>query len=314
MFTLNKIQFGKTYLIELRNDATGEFVTILPDMGASLHQISLVCNNSLHPLLWAVEDEDELYKEGLSQYKGALLFPFVDRIESGKYVFEGVEYTLPCNEANHKNALHGFLNNKPFQILQSTADEERVSASFFFDYDGGLQGFPFSCTVTIIYTLNANGFSCNTSIQNKSNRNMPVGMGWHPYFRTNSGHSQFEISIRAVASFVIREDYINTGLQAPFHDADKFLNIGNFSFNAFALNQINNEAKMILRDKAKKIDIVLNSIGFPFLQVYVVAEKAVAIEPLTCIGNAFNNSIGLKILSPDEIMKNSFEVMLKVMG
>jgi len=60
MFTLNKIQFRSTCLIELRNEATGEFVTILPDMGASLHQISLVCNNSLHLLLWAVEDEDEL--------------------------------------------------------------------------------------------------------------------------------------------------------------------------------------------------------------------------------------------------------------
>ena len=313
MFTLNKIKFGNTYLMELRNDATGEYVTILPEMGASLHQVCLACDNSLHPLLWAVKDEDELYKEGLLQYRGALLFPFVDRIENGKYVFEEVEYTLPCNEANHKNALHGFLNNQPFQILQSGADGEHASASLFFDYDGVLQGFPFACTVTVIYTLNANGFSCNTSVQNKSNRNMPVGMGWHPYFRITEDHSQFEVSIPAAASFVTREDYINTGEQTPFYDGDKFLNIANFSFNAYAQNQINNEAKTILRDKKKKMDIVLNSIGFPFLQVFVVAGKGIAIEPLTCMGNAFNNGVGLTILSPDEIMKNSFEVTLKAM-
>ena len=314
MFTLNKIQFGNTYLMELRNEATGEYVTILPEMGASLHQVCLTCDNSLHPLLWAVKDEDELNKEGLPQYRGALLFPFVDRIENGKYIFEEVEYTLPCNEANHKNALHGFLNNKPFQILESSADEKQATASLFFDYDGALQGFPFSCAVTVLYTLNARGFSCDTSVQNKSGGNMPVGMGWHPYFRITEDHSQFEVSIPAVASFVTREDYINTGEQVSFHDGNKFLNIDNFSFNAYALNQINNEAKTILRNWKKKIDIVLNSIGFPFLQVFVVAGRGIAIEPLTCMGNAFNNGVGLTILSSGEIMKNGFEVTLNVIN
>lgn len=313
MFAINKIQFGSTYLMELCNEATGEYVTILPEMGASLHQVCLAFDKSLHPLLWSVKDEDELYKEGLPQYRGALLFPFVDRIENGKYVFEEVEYMLPCNEANRKNALHGFLNNKPFQILQSGANEQQASASLFFDYDGVLQGFPFLCTVTVLYTLNANGFSCNTSVQNKGGGNMPVGMGWHPYFLITDDHSQFEVSIPAAAYFVTREDYINTGEQVSFRDGDKFLNIDNFSFNAYALTQINNEAKTILRDKKKKIDIVVNSIGFPFLQVFIVAGKGIAIEPLTCMGNAFNNRIGLAILSPDGIIKNSFEVKLKAM-
>jgi aldose 1-epimerase len=297
--------------MELRNNTTGAFVTILPEIGASLHQVCLACSNSLHPLLWAVKDDDELYKEGISQYRGALLFPFVDRIENGKYAFEKIEYILPCNEANHRNALHGFLNSKPFQILHSRADEEQASVSFFFDYDGLLQGFPFPCTVTTVYTLKNCGFSCDTSVQSKSRGGMPVGIGWHPYFLITDDHSQFEINIPAIASFRTREDNVNTGVQEPFYDRDKFLNINNFSFNVYALNQFNNEAQTILRNKKKKIDIVLTTIGYPFLQVFVVAGRGIAIEPLTCIGNAFNNGVGLTILSPDAIMKNSFEVKLK---
>jgi aldose 1-epimerase len=310
MFVINKIPFGKTTLLELRNNVTNEYATILPEIGASLHQICLVCDNVLHPLLWAVKDEDELHKEGIPQYMGALLFPFVDRLENGKYVFEEVEYTLPCNEENHKNSLHGFMNNNIFQVLQLSANQEQASAELFYNYEGTFEGYPFSCTITVCYTLNAKGFDCSTSVKNKSGGNMPIGMGWHPYFLLTENPSQYEVSVPAMASFIIREDYINTGKKVSFDKREEFLKINNFAFNAYALNQVNDSTKTILRDKKNKTDITIESRGFPYLQLYVVAEKAIAIEPLTCMGNSFNNGIGLTILAPNEIMKNSFEVKL----
>jgi len=308
MFTITKIPIGNTFLLKLSNENTGEYVTIFSEIGACLHQVCLACHKTTYSLLWAVNDAEELYREGLPQYRGALLFPFVDRIEKGKYVFEEVEYSLPCNEANQQNALHGFLNTKPFEVVTSSADSEQAEATLFFEYKGDHQGYPFAFTIAVCYRLTVNRMSCSTSVQNQAGRKMPIGMGWHPYFKIAADLLKYEVSVPAISSFVIGEDYINKGEQIKFNGGDNFFSIDTVFFNAYALRQVNGVAKTVLRDKEKKIDISINSTGFPFLQLYVVAGKGIAIEPLTCIGNAFNNRAGLIVLSPGEIMENSFEI------
>ncbi len=41
-----------------------------------------------------------------------------------------------------------------------------------------------------------------------------------------------------------------------------------------------------------------------FLQVYTPPTRdSIAIEPMTCIGNSFNNKIGLLVLAPDDTYK-----------
>src|SRR5690554_3332362 len=127
MFAINKIPFGRTYLIQLLNEVTDEYVTVFPEMGAGISQICLVGNHTLHPLLWEARDVEELYREALPQYRGAILFPFVDRLEKGKYYFEDDEYSLPCNEPNRKNALHGFFNDSSFEVLQTSISNDEVS-------------------------------------------------------------------------------------------------------------------------------------------------------------------------------------------
>ena len=312
MFVINKIPFGETHLLELRNPGTNEYVTILPDLGGSLHQICLSGHGTLHPLLWAVKDDEELYREGIAQYRGALLAPFADRIEKGRYAFEEVEYNLACNEANSQNALHGFVSTRQFDVLQVEANDRQASVTLFFEYNGSVTGFPFPFILTVRYVLTATEFGCYTYVQNKGSKTLPIGIGWHPYFQVREDISQYQLKIPANTSFVINEAYINTGATVPFYDAAKFLELeDNFIFNAYRLNQINGSAKTILRDKKTLIDIAVTSTGFPFLQLYGVAGKGFAIEPLTCIGNAFNNGIGLNVLIPGELMQTSFNVSVK---
>jgi len=312
MFVINKIPFGEIHLLEIRNLDTNEYVTILPELGGSLHQICLSGRAALHPLLWAVKDAEELYSEGIAQYRGALLLPFVDRIEKGRYVFEGVVYNLPCNKAKSQNALHGFVNTKQFHVLEAETNDEQGSVTLYFEYNGSVTGFPFPFIVTVRYVLTSTEFGCYTFVQNKGSQNMPVGVGWHPYFQVREDLSQYQLKIPANASFVIDEAYVNTGEAAPFYDAAKFLELeDNFFFSAYQLDQINDSATTILRDKKTLIDITVTSTGFPFLQLYGVAGKGLAIEPLTCVGNAFNNGIGLNVLAPGELIRTSFNVSVK---
>ena len=56
MLVVNKIPWGDTYLLELRNNtSTDEYVTVIPELGACLHQVCPVCEEVLHPLLWAAK-------------------------------------------------------------------------------------------------------------------------------------------------------------------------------------------------------------------------------------------------------------------
>lgn len=310
MYDIDRIPFGKIYLLKLSNLNTGEYVTVLPEAGAALHQVCLALHNKLYPLLWSSEDGHVYLEEVLSQYRGALLMPFVDRIENGRYSFKGVEYSLPCNEPGHKNALHGFIHDKAFLVTELSCDEKEASAVLRCQYLGTHPGYPFLFEATICYTLNQQGFQCVTKIQNNAPCSIPLSMGWHPYFQMNGSLQDYEIKIPAISSFAIRDNYINTGEVQISSSEERFLALENFNFNAYALRCENGKSTSILRDKINKMNIIVKCRGFPFLQVYVVAGRAVAVEPVTSVGNSFNNGVGLIILSPKKILEAEYSIAI----
>lgn len=306
MYEIARSPFGNTYLLKLRNPDTGEFVHILPEIGAALHQVCLACDTATHPLLWSQDDAKQFFREGLAQYRGALLMPFADRIENGRYLFEGVEYVLARNDPDTKNALHGFMNQKVFREMTLFCDETRASVTLSCSYTGNHPGYPFPFVVSVSYRLSSKGFHCITRVRNTASCNIPVGMGWHPYFKLKGNPSDYAINIPAIASFYTTEDYINTGELLPFNKENQFLPLTGFSFNVFKLRCENEEEKIVLRNEPDGIDVLLICRGYPFIQLYVVDQKAVAIEPVTCIGNAFNNGVGLTVLPPGGILEADF--------
>ena len=92
--------------VMLTNPKTGEKAVILPEIGATLVGLELICDNNLVQLIHLPGvkplDENDLYPS-------ALLAPWVNRVRNGNYSFEGRNYQLPINESNLGNAIHGFL-------------------------------------------------------------------------------------------------------------------------------------------------------------------------------------------------------------
>lgn len=310
MYNTTIIPFGRTCLLKLSNLITGEYLTVIPEAGAALHQECLSLRNTLYPLLWASDDGRVCLDEVLSQYRGALLMPFVDRIENGRYSFDGVEYGLPCNEPGQKNALHGFMHDTAFQVTELYNDENKAGAVLRCQYEGNHHGYPFPFEVEVCYSLSQDGVQCVTKVQNNAPCRIPVGMGWHPYFQINENLFDWEIKIPAASSFHIRDNYINTGERHILNIEDRFSAMEDFDFNVYALRCDKGESKTILRDNKNELSISIKCRGFPFLQVYVVRDKAVAIEPVTCVGDAFNNGVGLTVLPPGGILETAYSIAL----
>ena len=59
-------------------------------------------------------------------YRGVPLYPFVNRLDQGRYSFAGHTYQFPVNETARNNALHGFIQHLPVQISAHQLAQDRA--------------------------------------------------------------------------------------------------------------------------------------------------------------------------------------------
>ncbi len=112
-----------------------------------------------------------------------LLFP-VNRIDGGRFLFEGREYRFPINEPGTGCSLHGSLHERPFELI---AVSEREAHLVFSAEEGAYLGFPHAFSVERHYALDERGLSETTVFVNRSARAMPLLFGQHTAFAWRRG-------------------------------------------------------------------------------------------------------------------------------
>jgi len=316
MFEIIEEPFGKFKQYVLKNTSTGEFVAVIPEFGATINQLVLQKNNSLHELIDGCSTYEELITEGKDKFKGSVLFPFPNRIKDGTYTFNEKNYQLPINFPNENNAIHGFVYDVIFNVLKEETSTNSAFLSVEYSTFGNEKGHPFKATIKIDFILNKEGFSCTTHIQNNDKQPIPFGTGWHPYFKTGSKIDECYLSLPVSHSFEVDERMIPTGkiiLEKKFNVLTKIENTNFDTGYKIAKPTI---VTTIIEDKIKKIKLIIlqnaNGNQYNYLQVYIPAHRnSIAIEPMTCLTNAFNNKEGLIVLEPGEIKVISFGVKLE---
>ena len=124
----------------------------------------------------------EILNQHHSSYKGSKLSPFSNRIPKGKYSYNEVDYQFSLNEEDI-NSLHGFLHNQPFDVIAIEENDSSAELILGYHYNGIAKGYPFAYDMRIIYRYDARGFEVITEITNTCGSVMPIGDGWHPYYR-----------------------------------------------------------------------------------------------------------------------------------
>jgi aldose 1-epimerase len=294
--------------VTLLNPQTGEKVVILPEMGAALVELELICENKLVQLIH-LPGEKTIGENDL--YPSALLAPWVNRVRNGNYSFEGRNYQLPINESNLGNAIHGFLARKKFEISEEKCNDELAEVSFIHNYTGDFPGYPFPFIFTLTYSISSKGtFTVNFKCQNTGQTNMPFACGWHPYFKiANADISHLEINFSPTLKYISDAQMIPmsdeiASFQMPVRFSETTLD------HVFKLESKTNHLTE-LTDSETKISLFLkqNSLDFPFLVVFAPrSENCVAIEPMTGNTDAFNTSDGIKVLNPNENFTSLVEI------
>jgi aldose 1-epimerase len=275
---------------------------IFPNLGASLQEFQL--NNV--KIIDGISIDNSGLEDYKNTYKSSILFPFPNRVKDGIYIFKQEAYQLKINEKQLNNAIHGLVFDKSFIVEQSDVKGDQASATLSYNSDGSLSGFPFLFKFSVTYIINTQGdVTVRFMAENTDTKSFPFGFGWHPYFVG-------ENLAKSTLSFKGKEQFINSDRNIPIEFEpikleDSFLVGNQFFDDAFTMKS----AEVLLEDSNYKLDVDFENKTDGYVQIYTPPHrKTIAIEPMTCPADAFNNKYGLKVLDPKETY--SWNMKLKV--
>ena len=300
-------------IIRIENGNASSFVTIVPSFGANVGQIQLTKNGRGYPLLDGNRRRKDFFDRRM--FNGAHLVPYPNRVKGGKYRLNGKEYRLPINYENENNAAHGFIHNRSFQLIAKKEEAGFAEIILHYSYNGDLSGYPFPFEITYTYALDeAAGFICSMTVTNSGQNTMPFGAGLHPYFSFGKEVDRLRLKMPPVWRVLTDSSMIPTGEEEPDERFTRFAPLGGEKLDT--LFRFRNEAEtheVHLNDEASGFTVTLWMEGkaYPYCQIYIPPDRrSVAVEPMTCAVDAFNNGKGLVFIQPGESFKASFGVNL----
>ncbi len=224
-----------------------------------------------------------------NSYASAILFPFVGRMDSGKYTFKDQEHQLDKND-QFSHALHGLLYYKNFSVVDSSNDNDSSSVTISFEQYHRNSGFPFLFQTWVTYTLGKNSLCVEVTIKNRDEKEFPFSVGWHPYFNT-SDLKRTRLQFEAYQKLTFNDKMIAQEL------------VDYKSPEYFEVNDQPLDDCFVLKDNKVELDtqkysiIIKASSAENYLQLYTPPGRSmIAVEPMTGTPNNFNNKIGLKTL------------------
>ncbi|MCW5518607.1 hypothetical protein J1N09_02060 [Aureitalea sp. L0-47] len=268
---------------------------IVPSFGGSIQE--LVVNEK--PIIKGVSID----KDGFEEYKefcnSAILFPFPNRIANGAYYFGDKQYQLDLNDSRYGNSIHGFAYCQTPEVISHT------DTSLFLRFTHSESpGYPFPYVLELEYTIGPQGLNLKFTVKNTGKDLMPFGLGWHPYFVTPD-QEKFSLHFEAEKKYLVNETMI------PDHSApvnhSKFKLSGLEVDNAYRLTN----SEVILEGPNRELKLFVTEEGY--IQLYnPIDKKSFAVEPMSCIPDAFNNKIGLKTLRPGVTFEWSIELEVNI--
>lgn len=264
-----------------------------------------------------IENPDGCYLYGMP-----ILFP-VNRISGGRFEFEGREYVFPINEPKTNSTIHGDICVLPFCCKEKS---ESRAVCVFENRSGSYWGFPHDFTLTLTYTLTECGLKLETAVENHSDSNMPIFLGYHTTFNIPFiyGSDKDDALVLCEVSDEIERNmtvYLPTGRILPTDDITSSMNRGEFSPLCAPISRhykIGGNGRIELYDKKSGVTVEYkNDISLGWRLIYNgKADEYICLEPQTCMANCANAPFsreysGFDYLKPYETRKYNSEIIIR---
>lgn len=317
MFLAIEEMVGQLYQLKLLNTTTGEYVTILPDFGGNVNQIVLKTakGNLLSVVKGYMTHAEAAENAG---YHGSKLIPFPNRLFEATYHFEAQKHVCEVSRPQEGHAIHGLWHSQKMEVVKLKNTQKKATLHLLYRYKGDALGYPFKCSVLYKYRLSDTGFRLTTEVVNEGKTAMPFGDGWHPYFSLETDTiDELEMTLPPVRLLATTDRNVPTGELVSFLDFFQASSLKNVQLDhGFKLLQNKGRAETILRNPTTNNALCIwqeaGDKSYDYLQVYTPANrKTIAIEPMTCAADAFNNGLGTVVISPKGTWKAKYGVAIR---
>ncbi len=231
--------------------------------------------------------------DGIQTHGGvAVLLPYAGRVKNGRYSFEGKAFKLPTGKDGH--AIHGFAKDNPWGASSRRGDSVSMEAVL------RGRGYPGPLRVSIAYSAGKSTFSTNCIVKNAGEADVPVVVGFHPYFIAEGWSIE---SSSEIYRYQLADGYFPTGKRAEcsLKGADESEWDDCFS-TAGCIRLLTGGRELLIRRKNMQYFVLYNG--------KYAGGNSVAVEPYSGLPDAYNNGIGLRVLSPGRSFRCGYDLAL----
>ena len=300
-FSIELTEIESSQVFILRDSGTGAEARIAPGRGANCYVYGFPVNGQWVDMLDPPPSFAEFEQFPIG-FGNPILFPFPNRIsDGGRFTFQGKEYQFDKWPDNPLH-LHGLVWDKPFRVAETRVTSNE-SATILSSLDSRefpeiMRQFPLPFEMRVRYTLAASGLTCRVEVDNLGKMDLPMGVGFHPYFRVplSADSSREKIWITVPASkYWELEAFVPTGVIADVDEATDLregkLLAGFKSDDIYTgLTMVNGVSRSVIDDRGAGIKTVIESdLQFRELVLYTPdGRPAICFEPYTCPTDAIN--------------------------
>lgn len=312
-----------------------ERVAVLSDAGNRLEVWPALGFNAYR---WQVAGQELLYRnpQFFTERKPTrsglpILYPFPNRIRAGRFAFAGKTFQLPLGDPAKKNAIHGFVVNRAWRVVDQGADV--ASAWITGEFHGAIDApetlelWPADYRLRVTYRLFDRVLRVEADADNPDVKPLPFGLGYHPYFSLAPfGVEQTAITVPASKIWELAEN-LPTG---KILDIDRPRDLrGGQIYSHVQLDDVATGLYTLAYDPGDQLGLVgvlQHPSGERMLTLWTGGDfremvlytpphrEAICLEPYTCTTDAINlqSSVeaGLRILQPGEHWRGVVEMHL----
>ncbi len=298
---------GEQYHIE-----AGPYRATITELGAGLRELLF----RGQPVILGYE-ADELPPAGAGQ----LLVPWPNRIDGGRYSFDGSQYQLGLTEPARGNAIHGLTRWTAWTPVSHDTGSVLLRSA-----PHGYQGYPFVLEIEAGYRLHPDsGLHIEITARNRGSQAAPYGTGSHPYLTVRvPSVDDCELSLPAASWLPMDDRGIPSGPPVPVEGTEYDFRLP----RTIGTTQLDDALTGLERDGDGRAWAHLTADrgagarvslwagpGYHWLQVFTGdplgpdrRRKALAVEPMTCPPNAFVTGDDLLVLQSGEAVTHSWGI------
>jgi aldose 1-epimerase len=248
-----------------------------------------------------------------------VLIPWPNRIDRGRYSWNGQSQQLPINEIERSNAIHGLVRFAAWTCRASSDDRVEMAHTLW-----PSPGYPFRLDLIVAYEISDAALVVTTTARNTGTDPAPFGAGQHPYFSPPGGVTVDECELMVPAERYLETD--DRGLPVASHSVDGSAYdfrtarpIGalrlDTAFTELA-RDAHGRAHMRLESQGRTVTLWMDE-HYPYVQVFTGdtlpsprCRTSVAIEPMTCPPNAFASGTDVVRLDPDDSLTTTWGLVV----